>query len=97
MLSYSCLQGVFVISAQALHVLYGALNNPSQLTGWKADGGDPCGESWKGVKCDGSAVVSLYGSAQGVIFELYIALCLFLVHICNLCHIAVVLTGTSPD
>ncbi|KMT04105.1 hypothetical protein BVRB_8g185560 [Beta vulgaris subsp. vulgaris] len=52
--------------AQALHVLYGALNNPSQLTGWKADGGDPCGESWKGVKCDGSAVVSLDISGLGV-------------------------------
>lgn len=55
-------------TAQALQVLYGALNNPSQLTGWKMSGGDPCGESWKGVKCDGSAVVSLYGSTHGVPF-----------------------------
>ncbi|KAL9243491.1 hypothetical protein vseg_017371 [Gypsophila vaccaria] len=45
--------------AQSLQVLYGALNNPSQLTGWKSSGGDPCAESWVGVKCDGSAVVSL--------------------------------------
>ncbi|KNA24833.1 hypothetical protein SOVF_012130 [Spinacia oleracea] len=52
--------------AQALQVLYGALNNPSQLTGWKMSGGDPCGESWKGVKCDGSAVVSLDISGLGV-------------------------------
>ncbi|XP_021766831.1 protein STRUBBELIG-RECEPTOR FAMILY 8-like isoform X1 [Chenopodium quinoa] len=52
--------------AQALQVLYGALNNPSQLTGWKTSGGDPCGESWKGVKCDGSAVVSLDISGLGV-------------------------------
>ncbi|KAL9255100.1 STRUBBELIG-RECEPTOR FAMILY 8-like protein [Drosera capensis] len=44
---------------QALQVLYGALNNPPQLTGWKLSGGDPCGESWMGVQCEGSAVVSL--------------------------------------
>lgn len=52
--------------AQALQVLYGALNNPSQLTGWKSSDGDPCGESWKGVKCDGSAVVSLDLSGLGL-------------------------------
>ncbi|XP_019174164.1 PREDICTED: protein STRUBBELIG-RECEPTOR FAMILY 8 [Ipomoea nil] len=44
---------------QALEVLYGSLNSPSQLSGWKASGGDPCGESWKGVTCQGSAVVSI--------------------------------------
>ncbi|MQM03288.1 hypothetical protein Taro_036064 [Colocasia esculenta] len=44
---------------QALQVLYGSLNNPPQLSGWKANGGDPCGESWKGVSCSGSAVVSI--------------------------------------
>ncbi|KAH9606207.1 hypothetical protein KSS87_002010 [Heliosperma pusillum] len=51
---------------QSLQVLYGALNNPSQLTGWKSSGGDPCGESWMGVKCDGSAVVSLEISGLGL-------------------------------
>lgn len=51
---------------QALQVLYGALNNPSQLSNWKSNGGDPCGESWKGVKCDGSAVVSLELSGLGL-------------------------------
>lgn len=39
--------------------MYGSLNNPSQLTNWQASGGDPCGQSWKGVTCQGSAVVSM--------------------------------------
>nr|GMD91709.1 protein STRUBBELIG-RECEPTOR FAMILY 8 [Ipomoea batatas] len=51
---------------QALQVLYGSLNSPSQLTGWKATGGDPCGESWKGVTCQGSAVVSIEISGLGL-------------------------------
>lgn len=51
---------------QAIQVLYGALNNPS-LSGWKSSGGDPCGESWQGVKCDGSAVISLELSGLGLI------------------------------
>ncbi|KAL9263445.1 STRUBBELIG-RECEPTOR FAMILY 8-like protein [Drosera capensis] len=51
---------------QALQVLYGALNNPPQLTGWKLSGGDPCGESWMGVQCEGSAVVSLVLSGLGL-------------------------------
>ncbi|KAM7506297.1 hypothetical protein LguiB_005201 [Lonicera macranthoides] len=44
---------------QALQVLYTSLNSPSQLTGWKSTGGDPCGESWRGITCQGSAVVSM--------------------------------------
>ncbi|KAM7265860.1 hypothetical protein ACFE04_003543 [Oxalis oulophora] len=44
---------------QALQVVYTSLNSPSQLTNWKATGGDPCVESWKGVTCQGSAVVSI--------------------------------------
>ncbi|KAA8520135.1 hypothetical protein F0562_014391 [Nyssa sinensis] len=51
---------------QALQVMYTSLNNPSQLTGWKATGGDPCGESWKGVNCQGSAVVSIQISGLGL-------------------------------
>ncbi|KAL3521918.1 hypothetical protein ACH5RR_014752 [Cinchona calisaya] len=43
----------------ALQVLYSSLNSPPQLTGWKSNGGDPCAESWKGVTCQGSAVVSI--------------------------------------
>ncbi|XP_023001548.1 protein STRUBBELIG-RECEPTOR FAMILY 8-like [Cucurbita maxima] len=44
---------------QALQVIYTSLNSPPQLTGWIAGGGDPCAESWKGVACEGSAVVSI--------------------------------------
>ncbi|KAK1273481.1 Protein STRUBBELIG-RECEPTOR FAMILY 8 [Acorus gramineus] len=44
---------------QALGVLFGSLNNAPQLTGWKANGGDPCGESWTGISCEGSAVVAI--------------------------------------
>lgn len=51
---------------QGLQVLYGALNNPPQLAGWKSSTGDPCGESWQGIKCDGSAVVSIDLSGLGL-------------------------------
>ncbi|KAI4298743.1 hypothetical protein L6164_032264 [Bauhinia variegata] len=51
---------------QALQVLYNALNSPSQLTGWKIGGGDPCGESWKGITCEGSAVVSIELAGLGL-------------------------------
>ncbi|XP_009796493.1 protein STRUBBELIG-RECEPTOR FAMILY 6-like [Nicotiana sylvestris] len=40
--------------ASALRVMYGALNSPGQLTKWTANGGDPCGESWKGITCSGN-------------------------------------------
>ncbi|KAH7569439.1 hypothetical protein JRO89_XS06G0162500 [Xanthoceras sorbifolium] len=52
---------------RALQVLYTSLNSPSQLlTNWKSGGGDPCAESWKGVTCDGSAVVSIDISRLGL-------------------------------
>lgn len=51
---------------QALEVMYNALNSPTQLTGWRIGGGDPCGESWKGVTCEGSAVVSIDLSGLGL-------------------------------
>ncbi|XP_010448928.1 PREDICTED: protein STRUBBELIG-RECEPTOR FAMILY 8-like [Camelina sativa] len=51
---------------QALQVLYTSLNSPSQLTNWKNGGGDPCGESWKGITCEGSAVVTIDISDLGV-------------------------------
>nr|XP_043619276.1 protein STRUBBELIG-RECEPTOR FAMILY 8 [Erigeron canadensis] len=44
---------------QALQVLYTSLNNAAQLTNWKTNSGDPCGESWRGVTCDASSVVSI--------------------------------------
>ncbi|XP_041023290.1 protein STRUBBELIG-RECEPTOR FAMILY 8-like isoform X2 [Juglans microcarpa x Juglans regia] len=51
---------------QPLEVLYAALNSPSQLTNWKSSGGDPCSESWKGITCEGSAVVSIEISELGL-------------------------------
>ncbi|BFG24058.1 hypothetical protein CerSpe_103320 [Prunus speciosa] len=43
----------------ALKALYSSLNSPSQLTQWSASGDDPCGQSWKGVKCSGSRVTEI--------------------------------------
>ncbi|KAK3188451.1 hypothetical protein Dsin_028012 [Dipteronia sinensis] len=51
---------------QALQAVYTSLNSPSQLTNWKSVGGDPCTESWKGVTCEGSAVVSIDISGLGL-------------------------------
>ncbi|KAI5671541.1 hypothetical protein M9H77_11905 [Catharanthus roseus] len=45
------------IDAQVLRDMYKALNKPIQLKDWKSDGGDPCGESWTGVSCDGSTAI----------------------------------------
>ncbi|KAJ4844508.1 Protein STRUBBELIG-REPTOR FAMILY 5 [Turnera subulata] len=51
----------------ALNVMFTSLNNPSsQLNGWKANGGDPCGESWEGVKCSGSSVTEIKLSGYGL-------------------------------
>ena len=47
------------VVVQALQVIYTSLNSPPQLTGWIGSGGDPCVELWKGVTCEGSAVVSM--------------------------------------
>ncbi|RRT73661.1 hypothetical protein B296_00004724 [Ensete ventricosum] len=46
-------------AASALYVLFSSLNSASQLTGWKQSGGDPCGESWLGIKCSGSSVTAM--------------------------------------
>ncbi|KAF2309083.1 hypothetical protein GH714_000373 [Hevea brasiliensis] len=46
--------------------MYTSLNSPLQLTNWKSNGGDPCTESWKGVTCEGSAVVSIQISGLGL-------------------------------
>ncbi|KAG7012611.1 Protein STRUBBELIG-RECEPTOR FAMILY 8, partial [Cucurbita argyrosperma subsp. argyrosperma] len=51
---------------QALQVIYTSLNSPPQLTGWIGSGGDPCVELWKGVSCEGSAVVSIEISGLGL-------------------------------
>uniref|UniRef100_A0A7N0TMX9 Protein kinase domain-containing protein n=1 Tax=Kalanchoe fedtschenkoi TaxID=63787 RepID=A0A7N0TMX9_KALFE len=51
---------------QALGSMYTSMNNPSQLTGWKSSGGDPCGEAWKGIACEGPAVVAIRLSGLGL-------------------------------
>lgn len=56
----SCVEGVTdPTDVQALEVLYSSLNNAAQLTNWKSNAGDPCGESWRGVICQGTAVISI--------------------------------------
>ncbi|KAG9449372.1 hypothetical protein H6P81_009337 [Aristolochia fimbriata] len=50
----------------ALQVMYTSLNSPSQLTGWRASGGDPCDEDWKGIKCSGSSVTEINLSGLGL-------------------------------
>ncbi|KAL0341777.1 UNVERIFIED_CONTAM: protein STRUBBELIG-RECEPTOR FAMILY 6 [Sesamum calycinum] len=45
--------------ASTLNIMYTSLNSPQQLTNWKPNGGDPCGESWKGVTCSGSKVTEM--------------------------------------
>ncbi|XP_077211502.1 protein STRUBBELIG-RECEPTOR FAMILY 8-like [Tasmannia lanceolata] len=51
---------------EALQVIYSSLNSPSQLSGWKSSGGDPCGESWKGISCAGPAVIGIRISGLGL-------------------------------
>ncbi|KAF7151250.1 hypothetical protein RHSIM_Rhsim02G0105000 [Rhododendron simsii] len=64
---FPCVEGTTDPSdVQGLQVMYGSLNSPSQLTNWQASGGDPCGQSWKGVTCQGSAVVSIQISGLGL-------------------------------
>ncbi|KAL5698606.1 Protein STRUBBELIG-REPTOR FAMILY 6 [Ranunculus cassubicifolius] len=50
----------------ALTVMYSSLNSPSQLTGWSANGNDPCAQNWKGVTCSGSKVTELKLSGLGL-------------------------------
>ncbi|XP_065867185.1 protein STRUBBELIG-RECEPTOR FAMILY 6 [Euphorbia lathyris] len=45
--------------ASALRTMFSSLNSPGQLAQWTANGGDPCGESWKGVTCSGSRVTEI--------------------------------------
>ncbi|XP_057979961.1 protein STRUBBELIG-RECEPTOR FAMILY 7 [Malania oleifera] len=52
--------------ANTLRSMFGFLNSPSQLTNWNANGDDPCGQSWKGVTCSGSAVTELKLSGLGL-------------------------------
>ncbi|KAH1055788.1 hypothetical protein J1N35_033853 [Gossypium stocksii] len=45
--------------ASALGVMFSSLNSPQQLTGWTANNGDPCGQSWKGVTCSDQRVTEI--------------------------------------
>ncbi|KAG9137638.1 hypothetical protein Leryth_011381 [Lithospermum erythrorhizon] len=45
--------------ADAVRIIYSSLNLPQQLSKWTANGGDPCGESWKGITCKGSRVTEI--------------------------------------
>ncbi|GAV63935.1 Pkinase_Tyr domain-containing protein/LRR_6 domain-containing protein/LRR_8 domain-containing protein [Cephalotus follicularis] len=47
------------------------MNNPTQLKGWRLDGGDPCEESWTGVSCSGSSVI--YLKLQGLNLSGYLS------------------------
>lgn len=53
------------ISVAALNVMFNSMNKPSQLSGWKSSGGDPCGDDdeWSGIECSGSSVTEMYANA----------------------------------
>ncbi|XP_039038430.1 protein STRUBBELIG-RECEPTOR FAMILY 6-like [Hibiscus syriacus] len=52
--------------ASALGVMFSSLNSPPQLTGWTANNGDPCGQSWKGVTCSDQRVTEIKLSSLGL-------------------------------
>ncbi|XP_073140938.1 protein STRUBBELIG-RECEPTOR FAMILY 6-like [Henckelia pumila] len=54
----------------ALNTMYGGLRSPQQLTKWSLNGGDPCGDSWNGVKCSGTRVTEIKLSGLGLSGEL---------------------------
>ncbi|KAL8099854.1 protein STRUBBELIG-RECEPTOR FAMILY 8-like [Apium graveolens] len=63
----SVVQGVTDPSdVEALQELYISLNCSTQLTGWTSIDGDPCGESWMGITCQTSAIVSIQISGLGL-------------------------------
>ncbi|XP_050223942.1 protein STRUBBELIG-RECEPTOR FAMILY 6-like [Mercurialis annua] len=45
--------------AAALRNMFNSFGSPGQLTKWTGNGGDPCGESWKGVTCTGTRVTEI--------------------------------------
>ncbi|ESQ38018.1 hypothetical protein EUTSA_v100284770mg, partial [Eutrema salsugineum] len=53
----------------AINGLFAALRGPI-LPGWIASGGDPCGEAWQGVICNGSAIISITVNAANLEGEL---------------------------
>ncbi|XP_031380513.1 protein STRUBBELIG-RECEPTOR FAMILY 5-like isoform X3 [Punica granatum] len=54
------------LDVSVLNVMYTNLNSPSELSGWKSSGGDPCGDSWKGIECSGSSITEIKLSDLGL-------------------------------
>ncbi|KAL7616549.1 hypothetical protein Lser_V15G01544 [Lactuca serriola] len=58
----------------ALVAMYQSMSSPGQLTKWSSSGGDPCGDSWKGVTCSGARVTEIklpsLGLSGGIGFQL---------------------------
>ncbi|XP_006650171.1 protein STRUBBELIG-RECEPTOR FAMILY 7 [Oryza brachyantha] len=50
----------------ALNTFYTTLNSPSPLTNWVAQNGDPCGQSWLGITCSGSRVITIKLPSMGL-------------------------------
>lgn len=48
-----------IYPVSALNGMYGTLSSNSQLNSWTSNNGDPCGQSWRGVSCSGSAVTEM--------------------------------------
>ncbi|KAF4368849.1 hypothetical protein F8388_021461 [Cannabis sativa] len=45
--------------ASALKIMFTSMNNPGQLSGWNANGDDPCGQNWLGITCSGQRVTEI--------------------------------------
>ncbi|CAN4100015.1 unnamed protein product [Withania somnifera] len=50
----------------ALNDMYQYLKPQSKLNGWKSNGGNPCEDSWHGIKCAGSDVTEIHLSGLGL-------------------------------
>ncbi|CAN4098046.1 unnamed protein product [Withania somnifera] len=50
----------------ALNDMYQYLKPQSKLGGWKLNGGNPCDDSWHGIKCSGSDVTEVHLSGLGL-------------------------------
>ncbi|KAL6878224.1 hypothetical protein ACP4OV_012394 [Aristida adscensionis] len=50
----------------ALNTFFTTLNSPSQLTNWVSQNGDPCGQSWLGITCSGSRVITIKVPGMGL-------------------------------
>ncbi|KAH7423558.1 hypothetical protein KP509_12G061100 [Ceratopteris richardii] len=49
-----------------LQTLYATLGSPLSLASWDFTNGDPCGQSWKGIVCVGSAVTEINLAGLGL-------------------------------